>query len=41
MLKFTHKLLCLFSTFIFHIGLNKIFAFYKEPVAPLIGKVSR
>ena len=41
MLKFTHKLHCLFSTSIFHIGLNKIFAFYKEPVAPLIGKVSR
>ena len=41
MLKFTHKLQCLFNTSNFHVGLNKIFAFYKEPVAPLNGKVSR
>ena len=41
MLKFTHKLQCLFSTAIFYIGLNIIFAFYKEPVAPLNGKISR
>ena len=41
MLKFTHKLQRLFSTSVFHIGLNKVFVFYKEPVAFLNGKVSR
>ena len=40
MLIFTHKLQCLFKTFIFHIGLNKILHLHKEPVAPLNGKVS-
>ena len=41
MLKFTHKLQCQFKTFVFHIGLNKIFTFFKEPVAPLNDEVSR
>ena len=41
MLKFTYELECQSKTFIFYIGLNEILRFYKKPVAPLNGKVSR